>query len=155
MRHWLFKSEPNTYAWSDLVRDGRTEWEGVRNYQARNLMRDEMAVGDLVLFYHSNAKPMSVAGVARIVRAAYPDHHAQDPTSPYHDPKATAEEPIWLMVDVAPVAPIDPPVTRDELKAEAVLADMMVLRRGARLSVQPVTPEEFATILALRNVELP
>jgi predicted RNA-binding protein with PUA-like domain len=118
-------------------------------------MRDEMAVGDLVLFYHSNARPMCVAGVARIVRDAYPDHHAQDPASRYHDPKATGAEPIWLMVDIEPVTPIEPPVTRDELKAEAALADMMVLRRGARLSVQPVTPEEFATILALRNVELP
>lgn len=154
MRHWLFKSEPGTYSWEDLVRDGRTEWEGVRNYQARNLMRDEMAVGDLVLFYHSRVQPMVIPGVARIARAAYPDHHALDPASPYHDPRATPDDPVWVMVDVEPVAALDPPVTRADLKAHAALADMMVLRRGARLSVQPVTPAEFDAVLAMRNLDL-
>lgn len=150
MRHWLFKSEPEVYSWDDLVRDGRTEWDGVRNYQARNLMRDEMRVGDLVLFYHSNVSPQSIAGVARIVRDAYPDHHAQDPRSRYFDPRATPSDPIWLMVDLEPVEAIEPPITRDELKAVPELATMMVLRRGARLSVQPVTAAEYRAVLALR-----
>lgn len=153
MRHWLFKSEPETYSWDDLVRDGRTEWEGIRNYQARNLMRDEMSVGDLVLFYHSRVQPQVVAGVARIVSAAYPDHHAQDPSSPYYDPRATADNPTWLMLDLEPVCAIDPPIPRDELKQVATLADMMLLKRGARLSVQPVTPAEWRAVLALRGLD--
>ena len=153
MRTWLFKSEPGTYSWDDLVRDGRTEWEGVRNYQARNLMRDEMQVGDLVFFYHSRVQPQVIAGVARIVRDAYPDHHAQDPSSPYHDPKATPDNPIWLMVDLEPVRAIEAPITRDELKGVDRLADMMVLKRGARLSVQPVAPAEWRTVLALRGLD--
>lgn len=153
MRTWLFKSEPETYAWDDLVRDGRTEWEGVRNYQARNLMRDEMRVGDLVFFYHSRVQPQVIAGVARIVRGAYPDHHALDPSSPYHDPRATPDDPVWLMLDIEPVRAVDPPITRDELKDIPALADMMLLKRGARLSVQPVTPAEWRTILARRGLD--
>lgn len=152
MKHWLFKSEPEVYAWADLVRDGRTEWEGVRNYQARNLMRDEMQVGDLVFYYHSNAKPQVIAGIARIVREAYPDHHARDPASHYHDPKASEDNPIWLMVDLEPVQPIEPVISRDELKAVPELAGMMLLKRGSRLSVQPVTPKEWLAILALRGL---
>lgn len=154
MRCWLLKSEPSTYSWADLVRDGRTEWEGVRNYQARNLMRDEMRVGDLVLFYHSSTSPQVVAGVGRVVREAYPDHHALDPSSPYHDPKATAEDPRWVMVDVAPVRPIEPPITREELKGVSELGGMMLLKRGARLSVQPVTDAEVAAVLALRGISV-
>ena len=153
MRTWLFKSEPETYSWDDLVRDGRTEWEGVRNYQARNLMRDEMQVGDLLLFYHSRVQPQVIAGVARIVRGAYPDHHARDPASPYHDPRATADDPVWLMVDIEPIRAIEPPITRDELKQVAELDGMMLLKRGARLSVQPVTADEWRTILALRGLD--
>ena len=153
MRAWLFKSEPSTYSWDDLVRDRRTEWEGVRNYQARNLMRDEMRVGDLVLFYHSSTDPQVIAGLARIVRDAYPDHHAQDPGSPYFDPKASPAAPRWLMVDIAPVASVTPPITRDELKGVPELDGMMLLKRGARLSVQPVTEAELATVLALRDLD--
>jgi predicted RNA-binding protein with PUA-like domain len=152
MKYWLFKSEPDVYAWADLVSEGRTEWEGVRNYQARNLMRDEMRVGDLVFYYHSNAKPQVIAGIARIVREAYPDHHARDPASHYHDPKATADNPIWLMVDLEPVQAIEPPITRDELKTVPELAGMMLLKRGSRLSVQPVTPADWRTVLALRGL---
>jgi predicted RNA-binding protein with PUA-like domain len=95
-----------------------------------------------------------IAGVARIVRDAYPDHHALDPTSPYHDPRATPDDPVWLMLDIEPVRSVDPPITRDELKEVAALADMMLLRRGARLSVQPVTSAEWRTILALRGLDL-
>lgn len=153
MRAWLFKSEPSTYSWDDLVRDQRTEWEGVRNYQARNLMRDEMRIGDVVLFYHSSTSPQVIAGIAGIVRDAYPDFHAQDPASPYFDPKASAADPRWLMVDITPLQSIEPPITRDELKAVPALAAMMLLKRGARLSVQPVTDAELAAVLALRGLQ--
>lgn len=152
MRYWLFKSEPGTYAWDDLLRDGRTEWEGVRNYQARNLMRDEMAVGDGGLFYHSRVQPQVIAGVARIVRPASPDLDAQDPGSPYHDPRATPDNPIWLVVDIEPVRSIDPPITRDELKRVPDLEGMMLLKRGSRLSVQPVSRDEWVTVLGLRGI---
>ncbi len=153
MRYWLFKTEPGTYSWDDLVRDGRTSWEGVRNYQARNLLRDEVHEGDLVLFYHSSASPQVVAGVARVVRGPYPDHFAWNPSSPYHDPKASPDNPTWVMVDVAPVSAIEPPITREELKALPALDGMELLRRGSRLSIQPVTPAEWATVLALRGIE--
>lgn len=152
MRAWLFKSEPSTYSWDDLVRERRTDWEGVRNYQARNLMRDEMRAGDVVLFYHSSTAPQAIAGVARIVRDAYPDRHARDPASPYFDPKASDDDPRWVMVDVAPVRPLEPPITRDELKEVPELEGMMLLKRGARLSVQPVTDGELAAVLALRGL---
>jgi len=151
VRTWLFKTEPETYSWTDLVRDGRTCWEGVRNYQARNLLRDEVAEGDLVLFYHSQVQPQVIAGIARVVRAAYPDHFAWDPASRYHDPKAGPDNPTWVMVDIAPVRAIEPPITRDELKEVPALADMMLLKRGSRLSIQPVAPAEWAAVLALRE----
>ena len=136
------------------MRDRRTCWEGVRNYQARNLLRDEVGTGDLVFFYHSVVQPQVIAGVARVVRNAYPDHFAQDPSSGYYDPKANPDDPRWLMVDISPVRPLDPPITRDELKAVPNLADMMLLRRGSRLSVQPVDVEHARAILGLRGVPL-
>ena len=102
-RYWLMKSEPHVYPWEQLLEDGTTHWDGVRNYQARNLMRDEMRMGDLVLFYHSNCKPPHIAGVARVCKEGYPDHTAQDPSSNYFDPKATQEDPRWMMVDIEPV----------------------------------------------------
>jgi len=151
MKTWLFKSEPKSYSWDDLARDGRTCWEGVRNYQARNLLRDEVAEGDLVLLYHSQVQPQVIAGIAKVVRGAYPDHFAWDPSSRYHDPKAGPDNPTWVMVDIAPVRAIEPPITRDELKEVPALADMMLLRRGSRLSIQPVTPAEWAAVLALRE----
>ncbi len=153
MRYWLFKSEPDAYSWDDLVRDRRTEWEGVRNYQARNLMRDEMREGDLALFYHSSTSPQVIAGVARIVRGASPDHHAQDPGSRYFDPRARPSDPIWLLVELEPVEALEPPITRDELRAVPELAGMTLLRRGARLSVQPVTLAEWRAVLSLRQLE--
>lgn len=97
--YWLVKSEPSVYSIDDLQRDGRTHWDGVRNYQARNIMRDKMKKGDLVLFYHSNANPPGVVGMAKVVRTGYPDHTARDPQSNYYDPKATEEDPRWYMVD--------------------------------------------------------
>lgn len=153
-RYWLFKSEPDVYSYSDLARDKRTHWDGVRNYQARNLLRDEMKKGDGVLFYHSNAKPMAIAGVAKIVREGYPDHTAFDDSSKYHDPKSDPENPSWYMVDIQAVKAFAEPVTRDELKDEPKLADMMLLRRGARLSVQPVTKAEWDHILKMGGVKV-
>jgi predicted RNA-binding protein with PUA-like domain len=137
------------YSFDDLVRDGRTHWEGVRNYQARNLLRDEIAVGDGVLFYHSNQEPMAIAGVAKVVREGYPDHTAFDPSSRYYDPQSDPDDPTWYMVDVAPVEAFAEPLTRERLKAEKALAGMMLLQRGARLSVQPVTAAEWRAVLKL------
>jgi predicted RNA-binding protein with PUA-like domain len=154
MRWWLFKTEHSTYSWDDLVRDRKTCWEGVRNYQARNLLRDEVTRGDLVFVYHSVVQPQVIAGVARVVRETYPDHYAQDPSSPYFDPKANPDDPRWLMVDVEPVRALDPPITRDELKEVSDLADMMLLRRGSRLSVQPVSDRHAKTILGLRGLSI-
>jgi predicted RNA-binding protein with PUA-like domain len=145
-KYWLMKSEPGSYSIEDLERDGRTCWEGVRNYQARNLMRDEMAAGDLVLFYHSSTDPAGVAGIARIEQAAYPDHFAFDRRSEYYDPKSSPESPAWMMVDVGFVERFCGVVTLADLKANPQLADMMVTKRGARLSVQPVTKAEFEAV---------
>jgi len=142
-RYWLMKSEPGVYSIADLERDGTTSWEGIRNYQARNFLRDDMKKGDLVLFYHSNAEPPGVAGVARVARAAYPDIHATDPKSRYYDERATPAEPIWVMVDLEFVERFDEIVALDALKAEPALAEMLVIRKGQRLSVQPVAAEHF------------
>ena len=143
------KSEPGTYSIEDLERDGQTSWEGVRNYQARNLMRDEVAVGDRVLFYHSSANPPGVAGLARVVRAAYPDHFALDPDSPYHDPKSTDAAPRWFMVDVAFVERWANVVSLSQLKSDARLEGMLVRRKGMRLSVQPVDTAHYERVVAL------
>lgn len=143
------KSEPDVYSIDDLARDGSTPWTGVRNYQARNFMRDEMRVGDHVLFYHSNAKPPGVAGLARVVKAAYPDFTARDEKSEYYDPKASDENPIWMMVDVGFVKKFSSIVTLDELKTDPALSDLLVIRRGMRLSVQPVDFAHFERIIEL------
>jgi predicted RNA-binding protein with PUA-like domain len=139
------KSEPHAYSWAQLVEDGSTHWDGVRNYQARNLMRDDMSVGDMVLFYHSNCKPPHVAGVARVSKEAYPDFTAQDPTSKYFDSKATPDNPRWMMVDIEAVSELEP-VSLPELRANPSLEDMPLLRRGQRLSVQPVTDKHFEAV---------
>lgn len=141
-QHWLMKSEPDVYSIDDLRRDGRSPWEGVRNYQARNHMRT-MKVGDRVLYYHSSTKPPGVVGLARVLREAYPDHTQFDPTSDYHDPKATRDEPRWFMVDVAFERTFDSMVSLNSLKGEDALKDMLVVQRGQRLSVQPVSKEHF------------
>jgi predicted RNA-binding protein with PUA-like domain len=143
------KTEPGTYSIADLKRDGSTCWEGVRNYQARNMMRDEMQVGDGVLFYHSQVKPMGIYGIAEIVREAYPDDSAFEPQEKYYDPKSDPTNPIWMMVDVGYVATVDPPVTLEMLKQTPGLEHMQVVQKGSRLSVQPVTPEEWDIILSL------
>jgi predicted RNA-binding protein with PUA-like domain len=150
-RHWLFKSEADVFSIDDLAaaEDRTTFWDGVRNYQARNLMRDEIRKGDLVLYYHSNSKPTGVAGVARVVANAHPDPTQFDPRSPYHDPKSPRDAPRWLGVDVAFVRKLPRVIALSELKANPALAAMMVTQRGARLSVQPVTRAEYDAVLAM------
>jgi predicted RNA-binding protein with PUA-like domain len=147
-RYWLMKSEPDVYSIDDLETEGSAEWDGVRNYQARNFMRDDMRVGDRVLFYHSNAKPPGVAGIAEVCREAYPDFTSWDPKSKYHDPKSTPESPRWFMVDVRFVEKFDQVIPLDTLRETPGLEDMVVIKRG-RLSVQPVTADQFKIVARL------
>ena len=142
------KSEPDAYSIDDLAADGRTHWDGVRNYQARNLMRDQMEVGDAVLYHHSQMKPPGVVGLAEVVSEAYPDHTSWDPESHYFDPKSTPEEPRWFMVDIAFVEKFDRMVSMDEMREHPELEDMVLLNRS-RLSVQPVTEAQFNFIVKL------
>jgi len=145
-RHWLMKSEAECYPIEALERDGTTCWDGVRNHQARNFMRDDMKVGDLVLFHHSNGDPSGIAGVARVARAAYPDHTAWTRGHDHFDPRATEAEPIWMMVDLAFVERFPALVSLEDLRAEPGLASLPVLQRGQRLSVMPVDAEHFALV---------
>jgi predicted RNA-binding protein with PUA-like domain len=156
MRHWLIKSEPGTFSIQDLAKAPKrtTSWEGVRNYQARNFLR-AMEVGDLAIFYHSNAEPPAAVGVAKVVRAAYPDPTAWDPKSPYHDPKASPASPVWSMVDVRLVEIFPRPLPLDELRGVKALAGMELLRRGSRLSVTPVTAAEVRTLEKLAHAKAP
>jgi predicted RNA-binding protein with PUA-like domain len=148
-RYWLFKSEPGAYSYDDLTRDGVAEWDGVRNFQARNLLRDEIKEGDGVLFYHSSADPLAVVGTAVVARGGYPDHTAWDPRSDHLDPRSTPANPVWYMVDIKAQRRFARLVTLEELRHTPGLEDMMLLRRGARLSVQPVSPDEWAIIVRL------
>ena len=148
--YWLMKSEPRAFSIEDLRRaPGRTTcWDGVRNYQARNYMR-AMQGGDRILFYHSNAEPSAIVGVAEVVRPAYPDRTALDPTHKHFDPKSKPERPTWDMVDIRFVRAFKTPLTLDALRRVPGLKGMELLRKGSRLSVQPVRPQEWATIMAL------
>ena len=150
-RYWLFKSEPTAYSFADLLNepDRTAEWDGVRNYQVRNFMRDDMKVGDGVLFYHSSAKPLAVIGTALIVGEAYPDSTAWDPAEKHYDPKSTPDNSIWLMVDIQAEREFARPVTLDEIKQSPKLQDMLLVRRGMRLSIQPVTQEEWDEVVAM------
>ena len=139
------KSEPDVYPWSQLVQDGSTHWDGVRNYQARNMMRDDMKSGDFVLFYHSNCKPPHVAGVARVCREGYPDFTAFDPNSHYFDSKSTVDNPRWIMVDIEPVISLEP-VHLADIRSNLEFEGMPLIRKGQRLSVQPVSAEHFLMI---------
>lgn len=143
-RYWLIKSEPDVYSIDDLARDGTTHWDGVRNYKARNNMRD-MKIGDEVLYYHSNAKPPAIVGIARVCREAYPDPGQFDRGSEYYDEKSDPDDPRWSLVDVEFVARLPTPVGLDDVKREEALADMELVRYG-RLSVQSVTKEEFERV---------
>jgi predicted RNA-binding protein with PUA-like domain len=150
--YWLMKSEPHVYPWSQLVTDGSTHWDGVRNYQARNIMRDDMVVGDLVLFYHSNCKPPHVAGIARVCKESYPDFTAQDPGSNYYDPKATPDDPRWMMVDIEPVVALPEIVPLPDMRASTSLDGMPLLQRFSRLSVQPVNEEHFKIVCGMGSL---
>jgi predicted RNA-binding protein with PUA-like domain len=146
--YWLMKSEEDVYSIRHLARDGVTAWEGVRNYEARNIMRDRMKVGDEVLFYRSNADPPGVAGIARVSREAYPDPFAFDARSPYFDSKSDPEAPRWYMVDVEFVEAFPRVVSLEEIKERRELQDMVLVKRP-RLSVQPVSKLEFQTIRSM------
>lgn len=147
-RHWLFKTEPGSYSIDDLARDRTTHWDGIRNYQARNLLRDEVQRGDEVLVYHSNADPPGVVGVAKVVRSGYPDPSARDPESRYYDAKASDEDPRWFMVDLEFREKFRTPVSLGRLKETRGLEKMVVTTKS-RLSVQPVTPSEFEIVVRM------
>lgn len=143
------KSEPDAYSIDDLERDGREMWDGVRNYQARNMMRDDMRVGDDVLFYHSNCKEPAIVGLAKVASEAYPDPTQFDPDSGYYDPKSDPDDPRWLLVDVEFVRKLARPIPLSELKAHPALDGMLLTRRGNRLSVMPVSDAHQDVILGL------
>jgi len=149
-RYWLFKSEPSSFSLDDLKQrpDATEHWDGVRNYQARNFMRDEVKLGDRVFFYHSNIPEPAIVGIAEVVREGYPDFTAWDPESHYFDPRSTPEKPAWFMVDVRFVKGLPRPVTLSELKEIPALADLPLLNRS-RLSIQPVTEAAWNLILKL------
>lgn len=146
------KSEPHVYPFSQLVEDGSTHWDGVRNYQARNMMRDELKLGDMVLFYHSNTKPPHVAGIARVSREGYPDHTSWDPESKYYDEKSSPENPRWIMVDIEAVQELDK-VSLVDIKANPALEGMPLVQKGQRLSVQPVSKEQYEEICRMGGIE--
>lgn len=150
------KSEPDCFSFDDL-QTGNAEqitcWDGVRNYQARNLLRDVIRCGDGVLFYHSNIKQPAIVGIATVVREGYPDFTALDPRSDHFDPKSSDSKPIWYMVDVQAVEPLPFPLTRESLRQHPVLSGMDVLRRGNRLSVQPVTEQQWLTVHKLSGLD--
>lgn len=150
MRYWLMKSEPEAFSIDDLRdRPLQTEhWDGVRNYQARNMMRDEMKIGDRVFFYHSNCDEPGIVGIAEVVREGYPDFTAFDPDDKHFDPKSDPDKPTWIMVDVKFVRKLSRTISLKELKLKDELAELALLRRGNRLSIMPVTAAQWAFILA-------
>ncbi len=149
--YWLMKSEPDVYSFDDLCAEpsGATLWDGVRNYQARNTMRDLMKKGDRVFFYHSNTKPPGIAGLAEVVREAYDDPTQFDPDNKYFDPKSSPDNPRWQLVDIGPLDRLPRLVSLDELKANPRLEGMEVIRKGSRLSVQPVSASEWKEVLRM------
>ena len=148
-RCWLVKTEPESFSIDTLARVGRTMWDGVRNYQARNYMRDGMQVGDEVLVYHSNASPPGVAGIARVASGAYPDPTAFDPDDHHYDPDSKPDAPRWLLVDLEFVEKLPELVSLDGMREDAALDGMMILRRGNRLSITPVEPAHYDRIVAV------
>lgn len=154
MAYWLFKSEPGCFSFGDLMAaPGRsTGWDGVRNFQARNMLRDDIKVGDGVLFYHSGGDPPAVVGVAEVAEAGHPDPTAFDPDHEHHDPRSDPSAPTWFQVTIRGVRPIDPPLVLPTLRGVEALAGMELLRKGSRLSVQPVRDHEWAAILELAEV---
>ncbi|MGB5163872.1 MAG: EVE domain-containing protein [Woeseiaceae bacterium] len=149
MSYWLMKSEPDTYSIDDLERDGREPWDGIRNYQARNMMRDDMKVGDKVFFYHSNCKEPGIVGIMTVASKPYPDATQFDPDSNYYDAKSNADDPRWCLVDVKFLRKTRRNITLTEMKAHPGLDDMILTRRGNRLSVMPVDKAHWDIILSL------
>jgi len=149
MAYWLIKSEPDAYSIDDLKRDGREMWDGIRNYQARNMMRDDMRIGDQVFFYHSSCKVPAIVGIAKVASKPYADPTQFDPESKYYDPKSDADNPRWCLVDLKFVRKLKKPITLTELKAHPALDDMILTRRGNRLSIMPVSDEHWKIILSL------
>ena len=157
MNYWLMKSEPDCFSIDDLQAcpNATDQWDGVRNYQARNFLRDQIKVGDGVLFYHSNCKAPAIVGLAQVVRDGYPDLTALDPREKHFDPKSSDEKPIWYVVDVQYQCHLPQPLTRDDLRRHPVLSGMGVLRKGNRLSVQPVSKAHWDEVLRINGLDDP
>jgi predicted RNA-binding protein with PUA-like domain len=155
MNYWLMKSEPDTYSIDDLKAEPKKtdHWDGIRNYQARNFMRDEMKKGDAVFFYHSNCDEPGIVGIAEVAKEAYPDHTAFDPKQKYFDAKSDPENPRWLMVDIRYKRKFKSTVSLKQLKANPALADMRVVQKGMRLSIMPVTQYEWDTVLTMAGIK--
>jgi predicted RNA-binding protein with PUA-like domain len=150
MKYWLMKSEPDVFSIDHLKTKKKSGWDGVRNYQARNYMRDDMGAGDMVLFYHSSCEVPGVAGLARVSKTSHPDPSQFDSKSEYYDPKATKDNPRWFMVEVEFVEKFDRVITLSEIKSKKELASMPLVQKGSRLSINPVTDKEYKTILEMR-----
>lgn len=148
MNYWLMKSEPESFSIDNLMgsKDKTTHWDGIRNYQARNFMRDDMRTGDRILFYHSNCDEPAVVGIAEVAGEPYPDHTAFDHSSKYYDPKSDPDNPRWVMVDVRFIEKFRKPVTLRQIKSDDRLTNMALVRKGMRLSIQPVSADEFRII---------
>ncbi|MEX1136870.1 MAG: EVE domain-containing protein [Balneolales bacterium] len=153
-RFWLMKSEPDEFSIDDLQQrpNQTTWWEGIRNYQARNFMRDEMKINDGVFFYHSRTKPLAIVGTMNVASEPYPDPSQFDPKSKYFDPKSSEENPRWMLVDISLTQKFSNPVTRDLVKETPGLEDMMLVKKGSRLSIQPVTEKEWQIVHELAGV---
>jgi len=151
-QYWLFKTEPTTFSFDDLWNAPKrtTHWDGVRNFQARNMLRDQIKPGDLVFIYHSSADPTGIAGIAEVVRGGYPDKSAFDPRDSHFDPKSKPDSPSWFVVDVRALKPLPRLITLEELRKTKGLEKMVLLQRGSRLSIQPVRPEEWEIINSIR-----
>jgi len=151
MNYWLMKSEPNAYSIDDLMNQpNKTDhWDGIRNYQVRNMMRDEMKRGDLAFFYHSNCKPPGIVGIVTIAKQGYPDFTAFDPEDMHYDPKSDPDNPRWMMVDVKFKKKFKRLISLDELRSNPLLKEMLLLRKGSRLSITPLTKKEWEAIVAM------
>lgn len=155
MKYWLMKSEPDVYSIDHLKKEKKTPWDGIRNYQARNFMMKEMSIGDQVLFYHSNANPPGVAGLAKVSASAQPDPTAFDKKSKYYDEKSSKDNPRWFCVEVRFVKKFPRLISLEEIKNNKKLKDMMVIKKGMRLSIQPVTEKDFKALCDLAQQEAP
>lgn len=156
MPYWLFKSEPDCFSFADLegAPDRSTGWDGVRNYQARNLLRDQVKRGDLVLYHHSSVDPPALAGIAEVVRDAHPDPTAFDPSADHFDPKSDPAAPTWFQVSIRAIQAIDPPIPLPRLRQVDALKGMELLRKGSRLSIQPVSDSEWEAVMSLAGIDL-